>query len=107
MKQRDQTADGSQFQADMNESMEWVTTTLANSGDPNEVAEAVMHALFDANPKPRYLVVPNQEQAQWTINRAMERLVELNAMQKFSYDRGALIEMLDKAMAEQPGEQED
>jgi hypothetical protein len=37
----------------------------------------------------------------------MERLVELNAMQKFSYDRGALIEMLDKAMAEQPGEQED
>ena len=107
MKQRDQTADGSQFQADMNESMEWVTTTLANSGDPNEVAETVMHALFDANPKPRYLVVPNQEQAQWTINRAMERLVELNARQKFSYDRGALIEMLDKAMAEQPGEQED
>jgi len=100
MKQRDQSNDGSQFQAEMDESMEWVTTTLANSGDPNEVAEAVMHALFDANPKPRYLVVPNQEQAQWTINRAMERLVELNAMHKFSYDRGALIEMLDKAMAE-------
>ena len=107
MKQRDQTTDGSQFQTDMDESMEWVTTTLANSGDPSEVAEAVMHALFDANPKSRYLVVPNQEQAQWTINRAMERLVELNARQKFSYDRGALIEMLEKAMAEQSGEQED
>ena len=101
MKQRDQSNDGSQFQADMNESMEWVTTTLANSGDPNEVAEAVMHALFDANPKPRYLVVPNQEQAQWTINRAMERLVELNASQKYSYDREALIKMLDQAMAKQ------
>ena len=101
MKKRDQTTDGSQYQADMDESMDWLTTALAQSGDPDEVSEAVMHALFDANPKPRYLVVPNQEQAQWTINRAMERLVELNASQKYSYDREALIEMLDKAMAEQ------
>ena len=101
MKQRGQATEGSQYQADLDESVEWLTTALAQSGDPSEVSEAVMHALFDANPKPRYLVVPNQEQAQWTINRAMERLVELNARQKYSYDRGALIEMLDKAMAEQ------
>jgi len=39
--------------------------------------------------------------SKWTINRAMERPVELNASQKYSYDREALIEMLDKAMAEQ------
>jgi len=31
----------------------------------------------------------------------MERLVKLNASQKYSYDREALIEMLDKAMSEQ------
>jgi len=77
------------------------TYQSTQSGDPSDVSKAVMHALFDASPKPRYLVVPNQEQAQWTINRAMERLVELNAKQKYSYDREALIEMLDKAMAEQ------
>jgi len=59
-----------------------------------------MHALFDANPKPRYLVVPNEEQAQWTIYRAIERMVEQNNDQKYSYDRAALIEMLDKAMAQ-------
>ena len=99
MKQRGQTTQGSQYQAGLDESVEWLTTALAQSGDPSEVSEAVMHAMFDANPKPRYLVVPNQEQAQWTINRAMERLVELNASQKYSYDREALIEMLDKAMA--------
>jgi hypothetical protein len=69
------------------------------SGDPNEVAEVVMQALFDENPKPRYLIVPNQEQAELTINRAIERLVEQNNDHKYSYDREALIEMLDKAMA--------
>lgn len=99
MKQREQNLDGSEFKTDMDENVDWLTTTLAQSGDPNEVAEAVMQALFGDNPKPRYLVVPNQEQAQWTINRAIERLVEQNNDQKFSYSREALIEMLDKAMA--------
>jgi NAD(P)-dependent dehydrogenase (short-subunit alcohol dehydrogenase family) len=99
MKQREQTLDGSEFRDDMNENVEWLTTTLAQSGDPNDVAEAVLHALSDENPKPRYLVVPNQEQAEWTINRAIERLVEQNNDQKYSFDREALIEMLDKAMA--------
>ena len=99
MNQREQKLDGSEFKSDMDESVEFLTTTLAQSGDPNEVAETVMQALFDENPKPRYMIVPNQEQAQWTINRAIERVVEQNSDQKYSYDREALIEMLDKAMA--------
>ena len=101
MAQRKQTVEGSEFKTDLNESVEWVTTHISQSGDPNEVAEAVMHALFNDNPKPRYLVVPNQEQAQWTINRAIERVVEQNYQQKYSYERGELIEMLDRAMGEQ------
>lgn len=104
MKQRNQTIQDSQYKAEMEESVDWVTTHISQSGDPNEVAEAVMQALFDKNPKPRYLVVPNQQQAEWTISRAMERLVEQNHQQKYSYDRAALIEMLDKAMARQAGE---
>jgi hypothetical protein len=68
------------------------------------VADAVMKALFDDNPKPRYLIVPTQEQAYWTINRAIERMVEQNYDQKYSYDREALIEMLDAALAKQPAE---
>jgi len=99
MKQREQSLDGSEFKAEMEEGVDWLTTTLAQSGDPNEVAETVMQALFDDNPNPRYLIVPNQEQAQWTINRAIQRMVEQNNDQKFSYSREALIEMLDKALA--------
>ena len=99
MKQREQQYDNSDFKAEMDEGVEFLTTMLAQSGDPSEVAETVMHAMFDENPKPRYMIVPNQEQAHWTINRAIERLVEQNNDQKFSYSREELIGMLDQAMA--------
>ncbi|MEO2023073.1 MAG: SDR family oxidoreductase [Pirellulaceae bacterium] len=103
MEQRNQTLENSQYQAEMTDSINWLAAFQDESGDPAEVAEVVMHALFDEAPKSRYLIVPNQEQAHWTINRAMERLVEQNADQKFSYDREALIEMLDASLAKQKG----
>jgi NAD(P)-dependent dehydrogenase (short-subunit alcohol dehydrogenase family) len=68
--------------------------------EPDEVAAAALHALFDSNPKPRYLVVPNQEEAQWTISEAIKELIELNERQPYSYSREQLIEMIDAAMAE-------
>ena len=67
--------------------------------EPDEVAEAVYHALFDPTPKMRYMVVPNQNEAEWTIRKAIQELVELNQDHAFSYDRDALIEMLDEALA--------
>jgi NAD(P)-dependent dehydrogenase (short-subunit alcohol dehydrogenase family) len=67
--------------------------------EPEEVAAAVLHALFDSNPKPRYLVVPNQEEAQWTIGEAIKELIELNERHPYSYSREQLIEMIDAAMA--------
>lgn len=67
-------------------------------GDPMQVANAALHAMFDPNPKRRYLVVPNQEQAGWTIGKAIEELVQLNMDQEYSYSREELIEMLDQAM---------
>ena len=81
----------------------YVISFERDSGDPMEVAQVVMKSLFDDNPKPRYLIVPNQQQAHWTINRAIERVVEQNHDQKFSYDRAALVEMLDAAIAKQAG----
>jgi len=67
--------------------------------EPDEVAEAAMHALFDATPKRRYMVVPNETEAGWTINKAIEEVVQLNDWQAYSYSREQLIEMLDAAMA--------
>jgi len=66
--------------------------------DPDEVAAAVMLALFDENPKARYMVVPNAGEASMTIGKAMQEMVELNADQPYTYDRAALIEMLDAAL---------
>ena len=103
MEQQDQSAADSQFEKQMNESINWLNRFEKDAGDPTEVADVVMKSLFDDHPKPRYLIVPNQQQAYWTINRAIERMVQQNNDQKFSYDRAELIEMLDAALAKQAG----
>jgi NAD(P)-dependent dehydrogenase (short-subunit alcohol dehydrogenase family) len=68
---------------------------------PDAVADAVLHALFDDNPKRRYLVVPDQATAERTIRDHLEKLVQLNAEHAFSFDRDTLVEMLDEALADQ------
>ncbi len=45
------------------------------------------------------MVVPNQGEAERTINKAIEELVQLNEGHEYSYDRDALVEMLDEALA--------
>jgi NAD(P)-dependent dehydrogenase (short-subunit alcohol dehydrogenase family) len=101
-KQNPSAAD-SPFEEQMNVSIDWLNRFEKDHGDPTEVAEVVMKSLFDDHPKPRYLIVPSQEQAYWTISRAIERMVEQNSDHKFSYDRAQLIEMLDAALAKQAG----
>ena len=66
---------------------------------PDEVSEAVEDALFGLKPKRRYLVVPDRETAERTIRKQMERLVQLNEGQRYTYDRAALIKMLDEALS--------
>ncbi len=72
---------------------------------PDEVAAAVELALFEANPKPRYMVVPNQHEAEITISKQIAQLVQLNERQPYTYDRAALIKMLDEAIASASGHQ--
>lgn len=73
-----------------------------SSGDPQDVAQAALHAMFDENPKRRYLVVPNQEQAGWTIKKAIQELAQLNQDHAYSYSRDDLVKMLDEALKENP-----
>jgi len=103
MEEQGQSSADTRFGKQMNESVSWLSHFEKDAGDPAEVADAVMAALFDERPKPRYMVVPNQQEAFWTINRAIERMVEQNSDQKFSYSRAELIEMLDAALAKQAG----
>jgi len=67
--------------------------------EPDAVAEAALHALFDPNPKVRYMVVPAARQAEVTIRKAIDELVQLNQGHHFSYDRETLIRMLDSSLA--------
>jgi NAD(P)-dependent dehydrogenase (short-subunit alcohol dehydrogenase family) len=90
--------EGSPFAEDL---AEWVDYLADRSEfkEPDAVAAATMHALFDENPKRRYLVVPDQKEADWTIRKAIQELVQLNADQPYSYSREQLIDMLDEEMA--------
>jgi NAD(P)-dependent dehydrogenase (short-subunit alcohol dehydrogenase family) len=66
---------------------------------PDEVAAAVTLALFEENPKRRYMTTPNQEEAERTIRKQISQLVELNEGHAYTYDRDALVKMLDEALA--------
>jgi len=65
---------------------------------PDEVAAAVELALFEPTPKRRYMVTPDQREAEYTIRKQIEQLVQLNERQPYSYDRDALVKMLDEAL---------
>ena len=69
---------------------------------PDDVALAVLDFLSSDAPKRRYLVVPNQSEADITIRQAMRELAQLNQGHAFSYSRAELIEILDAALAEAP-----
>lgn len=66
--------------------------------EPDEVAAAVELALFEQNPKRRYLVVPVENQHEMVIKKQLEQLVQLNEGQPYTYDRETLAKMLDEAL---------
>ena len=68
--------------------------------DPDEVAAAVELALFSDKPKRRYMVVPSETEARWTITQIMREMAQLNENQAYKYDREALIAILDQVLAE-------
>ena len=97
------------FADEMNEYYASCEARLASSEPstspaPVPVAEAVQHALFADKPKEHYLVVSNPFQAQITIGKLLEELVHMNGDHEHSYDRDALIEMLDTEEAVRKGE---
>jgi NAD(P)-dependent dehydrogenase (short-subunit alcohol dehydrogenase family) len=67
--------------------------------EPDEVAVAVEHALFDASPKRRYVVSPEPGIVETTMRKQIEQLVQLNEGQRYTLDRAALIKMLDEELA--------
>ena len=98
MKERGQKVEGSMFEKELKGLLNSVSAE-SRDPQPDDVAEAALHALFDPNPKARYLVVPTQQQAAITIQKQFQQLVQLNQAHKFSYSRDSLVAMLDRALA--------
>lgn len=69
---------------------------------PDEVSAAIELALFEPTPKRRYMVTPDQREAEITIRKQIEQLVQLNERQPYAYDRDALVKMLDEALKPAP-----
>ena len=90
--------EGSPFAEDLERWIDYLADR-SEFKEPDDVAAATMHALFDENPKRRYMVVPVQKEAGWTIRKAIQELVQLNADNAYSYSREQLVDMLDEEMA--------
>ncbi|GMR13992.1 MAG: SDR family oxidoreductase [Gemmatimonadota bacterium] len=97
MEENDRTFEGSLFE-DQLQGMFSGPADRSQYKEPDEVAEAVLDFLSDENPKRRYMVVPNQREAEITIRQAIRELVQLNERHIYSYDRAGLIAMLDDAL---------
>jgi len=69
---------------------------VENEGTPPDaVARAVEKALFEEHPRDRYLVVPRQVEAGWTIAKAVEEMLVLNIGHEYSYSRDEIVRLID------------
>lgn len=92
-------AAGGEVTEEMKQDYEATAERELSYKEPDEVSEAFLHALFDDNPLRRYVVVPNEEEQEFTIRTKVNELVQLNQWGPYSYSRDELIELLDAALA--------
>lgn len=84
---------------------DWKNNWVLAGGDlsmmpgPENIVATVEHALFDADPQPRYMVVGDPERAENTMRAVLRRMLELNENQAYTYDRDGLIKLLDEELA--------
>ena len=69
--------------------------------EPDDVASALVHALSAENAHRRYLVTPNDEQAERVVRAFVQRLAQVNQWEQRQLSRDELVDMLDEALAAQ------
>lgn len=80
---------------------EWIAGVAAmNTKQPDAVSVAVTHALSAETPRRRYLVVPNEAEAQWVIGSAVTRLAEMNTAQEHAFTAKQLADLVENSMKE-------
>ena len=106
MERLDRTSEGSRYEEELQRMIERFTGDGYDASyekQPDEVSAALLEFLADENPKRRYMVVPNERQAEVTIRKAIEELVELNERHRYSYSREQLMAMLVEALVVNEG----
>lgn len=93
-------ASGSELTDEIKARMQAAAEREVTLKEPDEVSAAALHALSSETPHRRYMVVPNEEEADLTIRKAIEELVQLNTWGPYSYSRDEIVQMLDEALAE-------
>jgi len=71
----------------------------AKGKDPQDVADAALHFMQSDTPKLRYMVTPNQAQAERTLRRSLRRTLQLNQDQVYSFDVETLAKFLSEEAA--------
>jgi len=70
---------------------------------PEAVAAAAMDALFSRRPKRRYMVTPNQEDADWGIKALLVKLVQANCGSSYPTSRKEMHALLDRIWKRETG----
>lgn len=98
MKAQGYTTDGSLYQQGLDRIL---NRPLDRSGmqEPDAVALAFLHAMTSDTPRLRYMVVPNQGEANVTLQGTMNRLAQLNQGHEFSLTREELLSMLAQTLS--------
>jgi NAD(P)-dependent dehydrogenase (short-subunit alcohol dehydrogenase family) len=90
----------SQYKAEFDALIEGYGADRSRFKTPDEVSEAIMHALFSDKPKHRYMVVPDKGEATRTITQSMRKMIQQNQHQPHSFTREELIKIMDAMIAE-------
>ena len=84
--------------------MQYIRTSRDRYKEPDEVAEAILHAMSSSKPLRRYMVVPNEGEAAWVMAKAATEYAEYNQWQAYQYTRDELIGFIDDALSTRTSE---
>ena len=79
--------------------------SVTKGKNPKDVADAALHFMSNKKPKMRYMVTPNETQADTIIRASLSKALQLNQGQVYSFDEATLIKMLKEEAAKLNPEQ--
>lgn len=78
----------------------------SSAPEPAAVAEAIEHALFNAEPKTKYLVTPSRRAAGWITWSLVADLLDYNTGAEHGFSREEIVEILDREIRLRAGDED-